>query len=140
MPTFSSPTSPARKAASKVTATSNPASKRTRRTTQPTKGASRWFPQRKDFTSYQAWDTHYRAFEQIYALEDTVRQLASQVQAAQQATQQASNQAVSGLAGKLDKGDRVDATHINGFRVKATVPKDGQVLTYKAVEGQLVLE
>ena len=109
---------------------------RPRRTTQPAKGPSRWLPQRKDFVSYQAWDTHYRAFEAIYALQDQMRELASQVTQAQ-AT---GRQAVNGLADKMDKGGKVDATHINGFAVKATVPKDGQVLTYKGVEGQLVLE
>jgi hypothetical protein len=106
---------------------------RQRRTTKPVTGSpSRWFPQRKDFKSYQEWDTHYRAYQHIYSLQDKVRELASQVQAG--ATRASGKPA----GDPLSTSNQVSASHILGIAVKAGVPKDGQVLTYKAKEGQYV--
>jgi hypothetical protein len=108
---------------------------RARRTTQPARGPSRWYPQRKDFESYQAWDTHYRAFQRIYELQDQVAALAKTMQESVQASGKASPTVPTIPTAA---SNQVSASHILGYAVKTGVLTNGQVLTYDAQQGQLV--
>lgn len=112
---------------------------RPRRTTQPRGGPSRWYPQKKDFPSYQVWDTHYRAFQRIYELQDQVAALTASVAASAQAAMKAGANAKSGKDNRLPAGS-IDATHILGIAVKATVPTNGQRLTYVSHENQFIFQ
>lgn len=115
---------------------------RARRTTQPANGPSRWFPQRKDFDSYQTWDTHYRAFQHIYELQDQVNALAVSVKASAQAASSAASgrSGQSGQSGQsvISPGNQTSASHILGIAVKAAIPVNGQTLKYVAKENQFV--
>lgn len=116
---------------------SQPSSQRARRTTQPVTGVpSRWYPQRKDFADYKQWDTHYRAFQHIYALQDQLAALAAGMKAGAGTGEGAGAGAGKGSA---TTGQSGPATFPPGFpTVKPTQLKDGQVLTYKAKENQFV--
>jgi hypothetical protein len=115
-------------------AVTSQAGQRARRTTQPANGPSRWYPQRKDFKSYQEWDTHYRAFDKIYQLQDQVAGLAKSMKESLQAGGNAARSEFNSIA----PNNQVSASHIMGIAVKTTVPKDGEVLTYKADQNQFV--
>jgi hypothetical protein len=92
---------------------------RARRTTQPARGPSRWYPQRKDFESYQAWDTHYRAFQRIYELQDQVAALAKTMQESVQASGKASGKASPAVStAATAASNQVSASHILGYAVK----------------------
>ena len=97
---------------------------RSRRTTKPAnRTVARWYPQRRDFATYQQWDTLQRAYEAIYALQDQLAATQSKLDEAQGKIRDLADQQKA-AAGK------VSATHLNGIAVQPGVPTNGQRLTY----------
>jgi len=122
-------------------------SSRARRTSQPARGPSRWFPQRKDFTDYKQWDTHYRAYEHIYALQDQLSALTETVNASMNAaTSGKVGTAVGNAASRKasvpapHEAGGATGTYVLGIAVKAGVPADGTKLTYSKRENQFIFQ
>jgi hypothetical protein len=110
-----------------------------RRTSQPARGPSRWYPQRKDFADYKQWDTHYRAFQHIYELQDQVAALSKSVGEAATAASKSGNP-MKPSPSPIAPSNQSSASHIMGIAVKAGVPADGTKLTYVAKQNQFVFQ
>jgi hypothetical protein len=94
---------------------------------------NRWFPPKQGaLADHEVNDAHRRAYEMIYSLQDTVKQLQSQLGEHAGKIQSAHSKADS-----AHEAAKQAAGTINGLNVKAVPPKSGQTLKWNAATGQI---